>query len=182
VAKLTFRRRDIDEPGKLPNVCCVCGEETTLYKSKKFSWAPSWVFILILAGLLIWVIVALILTKSMTAYLPVCAKHRGHWFRRGAMQLLILLLFVGVFIFGVATTGPAGAAGNDLSNVLCGVGLVGFMVCLLWAAIAQNGAVRPKEITDREMTLVNLSPVFVEATEMQWDDEDARRNRERGRE
>jgi hypothetical protein len=73
--------RDEAETGDLPSVCIRCGEDATTTSRQHFSWYPGWVNVLILAGLLPWLIVALILTKKMKLNAPVCDRHAGHWFR-----------------------------------------------------------------------------------------------------
>jgi hypothetical protein len=43
--------------GLLPPVCMKCGAEALLFKKKTFSWHPSWVLLLLIAGLLPFLIV-----------------------------------------------------------------------------------------------------------------------------
>jgi hypothetical protein len=177
MAKLTFFRKDLNKAGKLPGVCCLCGEETDYYKYRKFSWCPSWVILLIFVGLLIWIIVAAVLTKRMEAYMPVCAKHKGHWFRRGTLPLLVLLFGVAVFFVGIAIVGSP--PDPTTGQILMGAGGGIFFLSLFWAAIAQYGMLKPREITDREMTLGCLHPEFVLAVERQWQEDEAEEERDR---
>jgi len=59
-----------------PHRCVKCNQPTggqTL--RRRLAWHPGWVFLLILAGLLFYVIVALIVRKSMTVRVGLCPMH-----------------------------------------------------------------------------------------------------------
>jgi hypothetical protein len=75
----------------LPDVCLRCGAPATLHKSKTFSWHPPWVYVLLIAGLLPFAIVAIVLTKRRRVEAPLCEQHKHHWLIR---QLLILPTFL----------------------------------------------------------------------------------------
>ena len=50
--------------GELPMICMRCGEPATVTRSRNMSWCPPWVGVLLIAGLVPYVIVALILTGA----------------------------------------------------------------------------------------------------------------------
>ena len=137
---------------------------------KQFSWNPPWVFILLFAGLLPLLIVAMITTKKMRMHAPFCDEHKGHWSSRTKWSWLGFGL---VFLAGVATI-MVSASGLDSNNTLFGLACAGTIglgvVWLIAAAILGNTGIRPTEITDRSITLTNVSPEFVRAMEDHYDE------------
>jgi hypothetical protein len=140
--------------------------------------------VLILAGLLIYVIVAIVLTKRMSVRLPFCERHRSYWRNRTILLfggLAVLLVFVPSAVLIVAALD---ILDNTTGAIICFFGPVAFLVWLVAMAIMQTTSIRPSEITERSITLVGLSEVFVDAV---YDDRDAaeeeadRRWRERAR-
>jgi hypothetical protein len=185
MARVRLSRREAMD-GDLPPVCMRCGAPSDLVKSKTFSWNPSWVWVLILCGLLPFLIVALVLTKRMRVRAPLCQAHAGHWAWR---SWFIMGGLVVVVILGIA----AGVAVAELDrqprlrNVggyLC-VGVAVFaLIWLVAAAIIQANAIGPAEITDRDITLVRVAPEFADALRRERrrydeEDEDYRRPRPR---
>jgi len=177
MAMATVRLSRVEvEDELLPPVCMKCGEDATLHKYKTFAWHPSWAIAFILLGLLPYAIAALLLTKRMTIQAPLCAQHRGHWTVRACFMWggLGFLLLLGVLVIGFAIANERQPGGEALMGFAC-VG--GFLVGLLWliaAAILQHTGIRPQEITDRSITLTNVSPEFEDAL---WDERDQRRAR-----
>jgi hypothetical protein len=94
-----IRLRDSEtELDRLPQMCMVCGQPAVTHIRKKFAWHPPWVIILILINLIVYAVVALIMTKRMTVDVPVCDKHRGYWWKRMLLMLLPLPIIIGVGI------------------------------------------------------------------------------------
>ena len=60
-----------------PNIRMRCGRPAVLVKSKKFAWHPPWLFVLVLAGVLIYFIVAIVMTKRMTVQVPLIRRRAG---------------------------------------------------------------------------------------------------------
>jgi hypothetical protein len=166
-------RLDRDEVtgGRLPQMCMKCGAAATVERKKSFSWCPPWVGVLILAGLLPYVIVASILTKRMTVHAPFCAEHQNHWSWRnwfiwGGFACLALLGF-GAFVLMVSadTRGGRNSSQADLGGIFC-IGTIGIgLVWLIAAAIIQNTGIRPSEITDDGISLINVARDFVDAVD-----------------
>jgi hypothetical protein len=156
---------DRDECRDLPPVCMVCGAEAAATSRQTFRWHPPWVIVLILVSVPIWIIVALILTKKMTVYAPVCEQHRNYWLRRKLIAWLPVLS--GVALFGVGAAVMI-TAGNDprLQDfglyVMMG-GALWFFVTLIVAAVVLRGGVRATEITDDAVRLAGLNPDFGDA-------------------
>ena len=160
-------RGHVSEEGDLPDVCMRCGAPAAVYKDKSFSWFPGWIYILILAGLLVFLILAVVLTKYRRVCVPLCERHKNHWLNR---QLGLLLSFLGLLalggltVFFIADSRP-GSDGETIGQVLCVGSLVSLLGWLVLAAVLQTTAIRPVEITERRITLTGVSREFVDAYE-----------------
>jgi hypothetical protein len=185
MAEIRVRLREAD--GGLPDVCMCCGEPSTILKSKNLSWCPPWVGILILGGLLPYLIVAMIMTKRTTIQAPLCDQHKGHWFNRTLLTVGTFFLFgaigVGAFILAgiLGNNGPGRRNDDSFMGMACALSAVLGLAWLIILIIAQNTAIRPKEITDRDITLAGLSQAFVDAVEEQDLDDRPRRSSRRSR-
>jgi len=175
--------RDEAEDDILPEVCAQCGQPSTLTKDKTFRWHPQWLAVLIILGglgLIIYAILALAMTKTMRIRVPLCEEHRNHWLWRmiviiGGFVILLAGFFVGMF---AASNQGNQRAGDDLSGYVC-MASTGFgLVWLIIAAILQNTAIRPKEITDRHIVLAGVNENFKEAMLDEREREEEREARE----
>lgn len=159
--------------GRLPRMCMQCGAEAVTERKKNFSWHPQWVIILILVNLLIYVVVAMVLTKRMSVRAPFCDKHQNHWRWRAwfiwlGLVLVCVLGIGGLVLFNVLNERARGR-GSDLGGFVClAVGAIG-LIWLIAAAIVQNSAIRPTEITDDGITLTHVCQEFVQAVWQQRD-------------
>ncbi|MEO2091779.1 MAG: hypothetical protein ABGY75_20180 [Gemmataceae bacterium] len=166
MAKVRLSRREA-ERGLLPQVCALTGVPTEDVKRKQFWWMPSWVYLTLLAGLLPYVIVALLVRKSMTVELPLIRGKHAHWLVRQLFALLgilgtLVLFFVGVVL---STDTRNGGQNETLGVVLMAAGGIGFLVVLFGAIIFNATAIRPVEITDSHITLAGVHEEFVRALE-----------------
>src|SRR5437762_2396026 len=91
----------------LPPVCMVCGAGATVHKSKQFSWHPPWVGVLVLISPVIYIIVALILTKRQRIATPLCDRHSSYWWLFPALLVLSVLAIIGVGILGAMVVSAA---------------------------------------------------------------------------
>jgi hypothetical protein len=166
MATIRIRNRRRDEQA-IPDLCIRCARPTDYRKTKQFSWYPPWIIVLLLlVGPIPYIIVALILTKKRTLEVPLCDQHRHHFLWAplfiGLGLVLIIILAIGTGIVG----SQASQAGDDtLFGLLCGGGVLFFLVWLIVAIILQNRLVKPKEITDDEITLTGVAEEFVEEFE-----------------
>ena len=143
----------------------VGGAEASQTTRQTFRWHPPWVIVLILAGVLIWVIVALILTKTMVVYAPVCDRHRRYWFGRTVLIWLLVLagiaaVFAGIFALIAFEKDPQL---KDIGTWALPLGILTLLVCWIAAAVVQSLSIRPKEITDEDIQLTHVDPDFVAA-------------------
>lgn len=172
----------------LPSVCVVTGEPTTDVKRHTFRWTPPWVGILILGGVLPYVIVALILRKDITFDVPIASRKKGHWLWRQLFGIFGVLGCIGLVLVGIALANGPGQQrqGPDVGLITAGAAGVGLLVVLVIALILQNTSVRPKEITDEDITLTGVHENFIVAMEEDRErgeeEEEERREAKRARE
>jgi hypothetical protein len=146
--------------GALPMVCMVCGDDADVRLRKRFSWHPPWVIVLIFTGLLPYVLVAFLLTKSKAVDVPMCSRHQHYW-------LFKFLIVAGLFVvtlfaaFGLLAL----AVANDLGGWVCFTIIFFFVAWLVATFLVQQFALRPVEITDDSITLGNVHEDFVEEWE-----------------
>jgi hypothetical protein len=152
----------------LPRVCMKCGADATSAKLKQFVWYPPWTIILILLGVWPFIIVVLVLTKRMRVEMQFCDQHKHHYLMRTLLGLagLAVLVGIGFLAFVVAVNNQPGNNGGDLVGFLC----LGWFAALLIFAITASvinmlTTIRPTLITDRDITLTNVSPEFRRAVE-----------------
>ena len=165
MATLRLGERPWDEE-ELLGVCMKCGAPADTYKDHLFRWHPGWVFFLILVHLLVYAVVAIALTKKRRVRVPLCHAHRHHWVARQVALFVgfAFFLFLGVGAIIAMTDSSPGRRGSEaVSGLLCVGSLVVLIVWLVLVAVLQSTAIRPSEITDRDITLVGVSSAFVRA-------------------
>jgi hypothetical protein len=144
---------------EMPRVCMRCGAESELFRSQTFAWMPPWVHVLLFFGLLPWVIVALILRKTMRVEAPVCRRHANHW---RARKLYIWLGLLWWIAYGVAVALVVDQVDQDAANVLVGVAVIGGLLWLVVGLLLVHGSIRAGEITNEWMDLVNVHREFAQ--------------------
>jgi hypothetical protein len=174
MATVRLRRFEVDE-GLLPPVCLRCGAKATLRRTKKFTRHPLWVLVFVvlglgLPGIVVATIVGLVLARHVTILTPLCDEHRNHF----ALQSWSFYGGFGMLAFGVAlatalmtlTDASPGRNGQLVFGMVCGGG---GLVALAWwigALVVRGLGIRVTEITDRSITLTNVSEDFVDAMEV----------------
>lgn len=142
----------------LPDRCLRCDSPAEGYRLKRnLSWHhPAW-YLIVLANLLIYVIVALCIRKTAKIEVPLCPIHRAK--RRNAILTgwLLALAGIGLFIAGIAL---GGTERESSLIVLVPVGAVVFLVGLFWGAIGAPPVV-PTRIDDYYVWLKKVGPEFL---------------------
>ena len=153
------------EDAELPDLCMKCGAPAELYKEKQFSWHPGWVYVLLLVNVVVFAVVALVLTKRKRLRVPLCAAHRNHWLWRQVVAVGGLLFFLALGVVTIAVMSEEGntAPLEGLGGLLCVGTLLGLVAWLFAAALLQSASIQPTEITDHGITLVGVSKEFVNA-------------------
>lgn len=157
--------RDDAGDNQLPEVCMRCGQPASTIVRRRFAWHPGWVIWLVFVGILVYVIVAVCLTKRMRLLAPMCEDHKKHWYWRSLIMVGGLLALI-VLIIAAATISEEKRALDDQTMTYVWSGVAGFgFVWLVTVAILHGNAIRPREITDDEMTLIGVAPEFRDAME-----------------
>ena len=91
--------------GALPDRCVVCNRKTSFKLTKRFSWHPQGLYLLILAGWLVYFIVAAFVRKHATVSFGLCKEHQAK--RTKGLQTLwggvggsALVMFLGGVLAG----------------------------------------------------------------------------------
>jgi hypothetical protein len=140
-------------------VCIRCGARATGTVRRNFYWHEPWIWILILAGLVIYAIVAMVVRKRLDVQVPLCAEHRAR--RRN-----LILTAWGIVAGGIAVPIVLGVL--DL-NV--GLGVVVTILAVLTGSILGSAVVnpiRPAEINDGGGTFRGAGAAFLRTLPDQW--------------
>ena len=168
--------------GVLPRVCMRCGAPADETTTKTFAWFHPLIYLTLIAGLLPFLIIALVLTKRMTVEAPFCHEHRGHWFRRALLVtgtlMVVLVLGIGSIVY--MTSQPVGQR-DEITTYFCVAAGVLLFAWLVLSMIVSLTAIRVTEITDRTITLAGVDAQFIAALEedreLERDDDRDRRRR-----
>ena len=120
----------------LPNLCVKCAQPATVIKNKTYAWVPQWVAVLFLLGALPYLIVAMIIRKSIKMQVPMCAAHQKTQVTRRIIGIVLLVLFVPV----AALFAQAGDAGTAIGLILA---FVMFFAGLFYLVFGMNCYLRP---------------------------------------
>jgi len=143
----------IPQGAALPPYCVRCGQPSEGVVKKTFSWHQPWLYILVISPL-IYIIVALIVSKRMKLEVPMCAAHRS---RRRLYLLAGWLLFFGFIPLGLMV----GSLGQDMDGIGFLVGFGTFIASLVFLVLGSRVMV-PKEIDDREGRFGGVHTGFID--------------------
>ena len=134
----------------LPPVCVKCNEPAEGKPIRRnFSWHHPALFLLVLAGVLVYAIVALVVQKKGTVYVSLCARHRG--------RRLMMGMTAGALAFGgLATLIFAGVIGRGWPALAGG----GMLLVGLILAVA-NQTLTAKRIDDHFLWLRGTGRAFL---------------------
>jgi hypothetical protein len=143
----------------LPDRCIKTNQPVHGRRLKRnLAWHEPWVFALILAGLLIYIIVAVILTKRATVYIGLSDE----WFAKRRRAIIIgwsaVAAGIGLFIFGISRLGPPGT--NDPAGALIVAGLMTFFVGAIYGLVAAR-MITPSRIDDHCIWIRGAGPEFL---------------------
>ncbi len=149
----------------LPDICLKSNVPATGRLKRKLQWHHPAISITILAGLLVYVILALILTKRATIQIALTEE----WFAIRRRRILfawgIVLVSIVMFIAGVAFIDPADSLVPAIAIMLAGVLFVGGLIYGQYAP----SMVSPKRMTDDYIWLKGVHPDFLDRLEAwQW--------------
>jgi hypothetical protein len=178
MARVTISREEAED-GLLPRVCALTGVRTDDVKRKTFLWQPGWVTLIALVAIPAYIIVSLIVRKTMVVHLPLVRAKHGHWVWRQVVGVLALFAGVAVMIGSGAMAENPATQPYILWGLLAGVVL--FVGAIVLFAVLNHLAVRPAVITDDDITLVNVHQNFADALEDDREADEERYERSRSR-
>jgi hypothetical protein len=157
--------------GGLPDVCVQCGEHATHFEDRQFAWLPNlrWLLVLLPLGVFPFIIAALLMTRCRIVTVPLCADHRNHWLTRQ--------LFVGIAVGSIGLTVALMIGTAELYPEFAKLGpivagILPVVLMIVGLILVGTTQIQPTEITERTITLRNVSQTFVVALENFRDEED----------
>lgn len=134
---------------ELPPRCIYCNRDESTRVRRVFAWHTPWLYVLILAGFLVYAIVAVIVNKRARLAIPLC---RAHQRRRMAMRASVLALAVGGCASCVAGMGQS----QPGALIVLGVCSVLLSLCLGFGS-----RLRPARIDDHHLRLRGAGKQFL---------------------
>jgi hypothetical protein len=140
---------------RMPNRCVKSNQPTERRLRRSLSWHHPAIFLTILAGVLVYIIVALILTKRATIYIGLS----NEWFAKRRRVILIawtiVLASIAMFVLGFAWIDQ-----NDAAGWLILAGFLGFMIGAIYGLVGAR-MVAPTRIDDEFVWLKGVSREFL---------------------
>jgi hypothetical protein len=141
----------MEKEALLPDRCVKCNAPANGMRLKrKFSWHHPILYLIICGAALIYLIVALVVSKRATIYLGLCAEHFQR--RRKLMMIGFALMLASVLglVVGIAYEYP----------VLMVLAVVAFLVSVVWLIVAAR-VVTVKKIDDRLVWLNGVNSNYL---------------------
>ncbi len=140
---------------QLPFICVKTNKPADDWLRRRLSWHSPFIYLTILAGLLIYVIIALIVRQTADIKIGLCREQIVR--RRWSIAIAWLTALAGVVLFfvGIANSDP-----NNSAWIISVVGGVAVFASLLMAIILVP-MVTPARITKRHVWLKGVNPEFL---------------------
>jgi hypothetical protein len=148
MATILLHRHEVEDR-ELPFVCLRCGRPAGLWKAKQFFLAAP-------AGVGA-------VGKLTRIEVPLCPRHKRHWLWRALFGCLGGVFVAGFLVVVFALNDPQQVP-PAWRNVLGAVGAVSFLGLILWLPtmlVLHFTSVRPRGVTEDDITLAGVSPEFV---------------------
>jgi hypothetical protein len=135
----------------LPNRCIKCNEPTYDRLKRKLSWHHPALYLLILASLLIYAIIAMVLRKKATVYVGFCEDHLAA--RRKHLGITWALGIAGFLSF------PFAGLLEDTTTIM-----IGFLLLIATTiyGIVTLRVVAPRKIDDHYVWLKGVNPEYLQ--------------------
>jgi hypothetical protein len=140
---------------RLPNRCVKSNQPTERRLKRNLAWHHPVILVTILAGLLIYVVLALILTKRATIYIGLSDE----WFARRRRTIVIGWTIV-LASCAIGVLGCAGVAENDLFSLLILLAFPAFMFGAIYGLLGAR-MVAPTRIDDEFVWLKGVNREFL---------------------
>jgi hypothetical protein len=135
----------------LPDQCVKCNAPTHGFRLKRnLSWHHPALALLIFAGLIIYLIVAVAVSKRATVHIGICAEH---------LQKRRNLLIVGWAMLAIGLITPVIAFANEYVGIAL-LGMLLVVVSAVWLVLVAR-VVKVKTIDDRYVWLKGIDPNYL---------------------
>jgi predicted RNA-binding Zn-ribbon protein involved in translation (DUF1610 family) len=143
---------------QLPYTCIKTNQPADVWLRRKLYWHNSWLYLLVLISLWIYVIVALIVRQKADIQVALCRERliRRRWAIAGAW--LAAILGIVLIVGGLASIQP----GNSVGGLISLAGLIALLAgAIVGATLAR--VVTPVRITKEHVWLKGVHPAFLAA-------------------
>jgi hypothetical protein len=140
----------------LPNRCVKCNAPADKKLNRELRWhPPGWYFTIIFPGLLIYIIIAMVVSHRAKISVPMCARHRSR--RRWAIAVGWLVCLASFFVLPII-----GAMTSIPTEYVVGGCVAMFAAWLLYGLIRSN-VVTPALIDKNYVWLKGINRDFLDA-------------------
>ena len=133
----------------LPPTCIKCNRPEVKRIRKDVYWHEQWLYLTILAGILVYAILALVLRKKATYSCGLCEEHA----QKRRLHVIITWVFVGVGVLALflGFTGVSGAFGRELEDTLVWFLPLGFLLLVTGAlySVFTLPLLKPKRVDEQ---------------------------------
>jgi hypothetical protein len=154
--------------GTLPQICVFTGEPARGVHSVRYSAHPRWVWALLFAGILPFIVGVMLTRRTATGSLPMCARALRRFVMLRVASLVILVVLPAIcFVAAWLVSGSSSDAAGWL--VLAGFLelILGAIGCTLWAGfITVAGSVEDRPGWGRWVLLKGVNPTFAAAVQL----------------
>ena len=141
----------MNKQAQLPNRCVKCNEPTPRTLKRNLRWHHPAIYILIFGGVLFYVILALVLSKTATINVGLCETHAAARKRDMVITWMLVLLSFGISYFALA---------SDVMGFLL-LGVAVFLGAVIYGVV-KTRVVAPQKIDDHHVWLTGLNSQYLE--------------------
>ena len=135
----------------LPERCVKCNTPTQHKLKRNFRWHHPALYILVAGGLLFYLILALVVSKTATIHVGLCEAHSAARKRNILITWMLVLLSFASFYFA--------AAADEMSLLFVGLAL--FLGGVIFG-IVKARVVAPQKIDDHYVWLIGANPNYLD--------------------
>lgn len=141
----------MNKQAPLPGRCVKCNAPTEITLKRNLRWHHPALYVLVIGGLLLYLILAMVLSKTATIYVGLCETHVAARKRDMLIAWVLVLLSFVIFYFAVT----ADTMGWFLVTVVL------LSTGILYGAL-KTRVVAPQKIDDHYVYLTGINPNYLE--------------------
>ncbi|MFO1066140.1 MAG: hypothetical protein U0892_19950 [Pirellulales bacterium] len=144
----------------LPSRCIKTNEPTEIRVRRNFYWHHPAVFLLIIAGVLAYVIAAIVTRKQAVLDIPISLAQRGRWRRNLVILWMLVIASFAIMIGGVTMTDSNDETVGPAIIISCVSGVICFLSSLVFGTTACS-LMTVKKIDGDWIWLRGAGPAFL---------------------